>query len=140
MAQNKTRETNVNVTDFISSITDSSRREDCSTLCKAISKKTGFKAKMWGSAIIGFGNYHYKYESGREGDAPLVGIASRSTAIVLYLSGYFADREKLLAQLGKHKTGKGCIYIQKLDDIDIDILLKMVENSSRFYADKYKAV
>lgn len=137
MAKNKTTETEASVTEFLKGITDESRRTDCSVLCKAITKQTGMEPKMWGSAIIGFGAYHYTYESGREDDAPLVGLASRANAIVLYLSSVLEDREKLLAQLGKHKTSKGCIYIQKVADIDLPILMKMVENSSRYYQLKY---
>ena len=84
---------------------------------------------MWGTSIVGFGIYHYKYESGREGNAPLAGIASRANAITLYLASNFDKREELLSKFGKHKTGKGCIYIQKLEDIDTGILTKMVKNS-----------
>ncbi|CAN5264492.1 hypothetical protein BH11BAC6_BH11BAC6_13850 [soil metagenome] len=84
---------------------------------------------MWGTSIVGFGSYHYKYESGREGDAPLTGLASRANAITLYLGSNFDEREELLAKFGKHKIGGGCVHIQKLLDIDITILIKMVKNS-----------
>ena len=84
---------------------------------------------MWVSSIVGFGSYYCEYESGREGDAPLAGIASRANAITLYLGSEFDKREELLSKLGKHKTGKGCLYIQKLEDIDTNILIKMVNSS-----------
>ena len=87
---------------------------------------------MWGTAIVGFGSYHYKYESGREGDAPLTGIASRANSITLYLGSEFDKREELLSKFGKHKAGKGCIHIQKLEDIDTSILIKMVKNSIEY--------
>lgn len=128
MAKNKTTETHNSVVGFLKTIKDEKRRKDCSTIIDMISKHTGLEAKMWGTSIVGFGNYHYKYESGREGDAPLTGIASRANAIVLYL-GDFDKREELLSKFGKHKTGKGCIYIQKLEDIDTNILIKMVKIS-----------
>ena len=84
---------------------------------------------MWGPAIIGFGSYHYKYESGHEGDAPLAGLSSRANAITLYLDSIFEDRDKLLDKLGKFKTSKACIYVKKLDDIDTDVLAEMIVKS-----------
>ncbi|MEP6645833.1 MAG: DUF1801 domain-containing protein [Saprospiraceae bacterium] len=134
---NKTIETNESVAKFVNSIKDTGRRNDISALINLISENTGFEPKMWGSAIVGFGTYHYIYDSGREGDAPLTGIASRANAIVLYLTATFDKREELLAKFGKHKTSKGCIYIQKLEDIDKGILVKMVKNSIRYYQKKY---
>jgi hypothetical protein len=129
MAKNKTIETQNSVSDFLTKIADDKKRKDCSTIIDKITEHTGLEPTMWGTSIVGFGNYHYKYESGHEGDAPLAGIASRSNAITLYLTSNFDNREELLSKLGKHKTGKGCIYIQKLEDIDISVLTKMVKNS-----------
>jgi len=129
MAKNKTTETKASVKDFLSTIKDDKRRKDCSTIIDMISKSTGYEAKMWGTSIVGFGSYNYKYESGHEGSAPLAGLASRANAITLYLGSAFENREELLSKFGKHKTGKGCIYIQKLEDIDTNILVKMVNNS-----------
>jgi hypothetical protein len=129
MAKNKTMETQNSVSGFLTKITDEKKRKDCSTIIDKITEHTGLEPKMWGTSIVGFGIYHYKYDSGREGDAPLAGIASRSNAITLYLTADFDNREELLSKLGKHKTGKGCIYIQKLEDIDISVLTKMVKNS-----------
>jgi len=128
MAKNKTIETKASVVKYLAAIKDEQRRKDCSSIIDLITKQTGLEPKMWGTSIVGFGTYHYKYESGREGDAPLVGFASRANAITFYL-GDFNNREQLLLKLGKHKTGKGCIYIQKLEDIDTSVLTKMVKNS-----------
>ena len=139
MAKNKTIETRNSVVNFLKKIKDEKKRKDCSAIIELITKHTGIDPKMWGTSIVGFGSYHYTYESGREGDAPLAGIASRTNAIVFYLSANFEKRDQLLQKLGKYKTGKGCIYIQKLEDIDTTILTKMVKNSiehkKRLYPD-----
>ena len=128
MAKNKTTETKNSVADYLTAIKDEKKRKDCSAIIDLITEHTGLKPKMWGTGIVGFGSYHYKYDSGHEGDAPLAGMASRTNAIVLYLSANFEKRNELLASLGKHKTDKGCVYINKLDDIDTGILTKMVKN------------
>jgi len=127
--QNKTIETDASVDVYLKKIKDEQRRKDCSTIIKLVTEHTGFAPKMWGTAIVGFGSCHYKYESGREGDAPLTGLASRANAITLYLGSEFEKRDELLAKFGKYKAGKGCIYIQKLEDIDQAILIKMLKNS-----------
>ena len=129
MAKNKTVETKASVAGFLAKIKDEGRRKDLSAIIQLITDQTGIEPKMWGPSIVGFGSYHYKYESGHEGDAPLTGLASRSNAIVLYLTAAFDQRDELLNKFGKHKTGKGCIYIQKLQDIDTSVLAKMVRNS-----------
>jgi hypothetical protein len=129
MAKNKTTETQASVARFLTTIKDTQRREDCLAIIDLIKAHTGQEPKMWGTSIVGFGSYHYKYDSGREGDAPLVGLASRANAITLYLGATFEKRDELLAKFGKHKTGKGCIYIQKLADIDTAVLASMVKNS-----------
>ncbi len=129
MAKNKTIETENSVADFLTTITDEKKRTDCSTIIDLITKQTGLEPKMWGSSIVGFGSYHYIYDSGRMGDAPLVGIAARVNAITLYLGSNFDNRDELLSQFGKHKSSKGCIYVQKLEDIDIHVLMEMVKNS-----------
>lgn len=128
-AQNKTVETNASVEAYLKKISDTQKQNDCREIIKLVSKLTGLEPKMWGPAIIGFGSYHYKYESGREGTAPLFGFSARVNAITLYLCQHFQDREKLLAQFGKHKTGKGCVYLKTLADIDKVILMKMIANS-----------
>lgn len=129
MAKNKTTETESSVVDFINTTDDETKRNDAFELVKIMQKATGFEPKMWGPSIIGFGSYHYKYASGHEGDAPLAGFSPRKAAISLYL--YLPDeiREKLLSEFGKHKSAKGCIYIKKLADIDVEILKKMISTS-----------
>src|SRR5712692_6264636 len=128
MAKNKTIETQHSVSGFLKKITDGKRRKDFTAIIGLITEQTGLEPKMWGTSIVGFGSYHYKYESGHEGSAPLAGIASRTNAITLYLSD-FDKKEELLSKLGKHKTGGGCIYIQKLEHIDQRILTAMVKKS-----------
>lgn len=139
MAKNKTTETTGSVADFINSVTDNIKRDDSFRLAQIMEEQTGYKAKMWGPAIIGFGSYHYKYESGREGDAPLAGFSPRKNEISLYLYLESAEKEKLLANFGKHKTGKGCTYIKRLQDIDEDILRKMINESVKYIQKKYPA-
>ena len=118
MAENKTKPTQISVSAFISKITYPTKRADANTLVKLMRGATGEPAKMWGPSIIGFGSYHYKYESGREGDMPLVGFSPRKSATVFYLGLGSGGYDTLLARLGKHSTGKGCLYINKLADVD----------------------
>ena len=129
MAKNKTTETTGSVTEFINKVTDTNKRNDCYTIIELMQQLSGLPPKMWGPAIVGFGSCHYKYESGREGDMPMIAFSPRTTAIVLYMSKDFDNRETLLTQLGKHKTGKGCIYIKKLTDVDMEILKQMITNA-----------
>ncbi|MGZ3931642.1 MAG: DUF1801 domain-containing protein [Bacteroidia bacterium] len=136
MAANKTVETKASVAGFLKSIKDEKRRRDCSAIVDLIAKHTGLEAKMWGTAIIGFGSYHYTYDSGREGDAPMVGLSSRANAISLYIPN-FDSKEELLKKFGKHKTSKGCVYIQSLDDVDTGVLAKMAKNSIAYWKKKY---
>ncbi len=126
MAENKTKATSASVEDYIAAIADDTRREDCRALAKLISRVTKYPPTMWGTGIVGFGSYHYKYESGREGDSCLVGFASRKSDISIYLHCGNSDRTALLAKLGKHKMGKGCLYLHKLSDIDNKILEQLV--------------
>ena len=131
MAKNKTVETESSVPAYLDRIVDEIKRNDCTEIIRMVTKLTKLKPKMWGTGIVGFGSYHYKYESGREGDAPLVGFSPRKDAIVLYLSANFDKREELLEQFGKHKTGKGCIYIKKLEDVKESVLKKMIAASMK---------
>lgn len=126
MAKNKTTETANSIIDFVNTVENEIKRNDAFELIKLMHEQTGFEPKMWGPSIIGFGSYHYKYASGHEGDAPLVGFSPRKEAISLYLCPLFEDKEELLAKFGKHKAAKGCIYIKKIADIDIEILKKMI--------------
>jgi hypothetical protein len=137
MKKNKTVETESSVAGFLKTIKDESRRKDVSSIIDLITANTGLPPKMWGSSIVGFGSYHYKYESGREGTAPLTGIASRANAIVLYLVSVFDKREELLSKFGKYKSEKGCIYIRKLEEVDTGILVKMVKNSIAYRRKQY---
>ena len=125
MADNKTKPTKVSVAGFINALTDPAKRADAKALVKLMQSAAGEKPKMWGPSIIGFGSHHYKYESGREGDMPLIGFSPRKAANVLYgLHG--SSDSKVLAKLGKHTTGKGCLYIKKLADVDQQVLQEMV--------------
>ena len=132
MAKNKTIETTNSVAEYLNNIADEKRRKDCTEIVELIKTSTKLEPRMWGTGIIGFGTYHYKYESGREGDAPLAGLASRVNAIVLYLAASPEQREQFLQKLGKHKTGKGCIYIKNLEDIDTKVLGRMAVNSVKY--------
>lgn len=129
MAKTKTAETSVDVNKYVATIANEKRRTDAFALIEIFRSVTGFEPKMWGPTIIGFGKYHYKYESGHEGDAPLAGFAPRKDALVLYMATEFKDREALLSQLGKRKSSKACIYVKKLEDLDVKILRKIVRNS-----------
>ena len=137
MPKNKTIQNDNSVPEYLLRIQNEKRRKDCSDITSIITELTGLEPKMWGSGIIGFGRYHYTYESGHEGTAPLAGLSSRSNAIVLYLASSFQDKEELLLKLGKHKVGKGCIYVKKLEDIDKEVLKKMVKNSIQHIKEQY---
>jgi hypothetical protein len=136
MAKNKTTETTHSVADFIATVADATKRTDCLRIIELAEARLGLTAKMWGPSIIGFGSYHYQYESGRTGDAPLVGFSPRAAAIVFYIADY-AGRTELLARFGKHTLGKGCIYIKKLADIDTDILQTMLTEGVAHTRAKY---
>lgn len=129
MAKNKTTATQHSVFDFLQAVADEKKREDGFRLLELMQEQTGLEPKMWGPSIIGFGSYHYRYESGHEGDAPLVGFSPRASAISLYLSPHFDGKEALLAKLGKHKAAVACIYIKKLDDIDTAVFAEMIDRS-----------
>ncbi|KAF2340928.1 DUF1801 domain-containing protein [Flavobacterium tistrianum] len=137
MAKNKTTETQNSVTDFINAVENDVRRNDAFELLKIIEEITGFEPKMWGPSIIGFGSYHYKYESGHEGDAPLAGFSPRKTAMTVYFYLPEEKREALLSKLGKHTSSKACIYIKKLADIDIEILKKIILLSIQYTQNLY---
>lgn len=136
MAQNKTAATQQSVETFISRVEDETKRDDSHELLKIFKGATGEEAKMWGSSIIGFGSYHYKYESGHEGDSCLTGFSPRKNAIVLYIMN-FDGREELLKKLGKVKPSKGCVYIKKLADVDTGVLKKMIDASVKYVKKKY---
>lgn len=132
MAKNKTTETQQSVTDFINAVENDAKRNDAFELVKIMQEATGFEPKMWGPSIIGFGSYHYKYDSGHEGDAPLAAFSPRKAATTVYFYLPEENREELLSKLGKHKSSRACIYINKLTDIDIEILKKIILLSIEF--------
>jgi hypothetical protein len=125
MAENKTKSTQISVPVFIDGLADETKRGDAKALVMLMQNASREKAKMWGPSIVGFGSYHYRYASGREGDAPLIGFSARKSAIVLYGMGV-SDSEALLAKLGKHTTGKGCLYIKKLADVNQKVLEALI--------------
>lgn len=138
MAQNKTQPTDQSVTTFVDSLDNQQKKEDSYSLIALMKDVTGCEPKMWGPSIIGFDEYHYKYESGREGNFLKVGFSPRKGELSLYIMSGFQKYEELMKQLGKHRTGKACLYVKKLDDIDIDILRELVEESVKYVNEKYK--
>src|SRR3954467_12560595 len=129
MAANKTTTSKASVAAFIGALPDAARRADAQALAKMMRAATGEKPIMWGSSIVGFGNFHYKYESGREGDTPLLAFSPRKAALVVYGATGFNGAEMLLSRLGKHTAGKGCLYLKKLDDVDPLMLRKLLERA-----------
>jgi hypothetical protein len=130
MAENLTKVTEASVEAYLEAITEESRRKDCRALAKLMAKSTGHPPKMWGSSIVGFGSYHYKYESGREGDSCLAGFSSRKGDISIYLLAEFPGDQALFARLGRHTRGKGCLYIRTLAEVDCKVLEKLVAASA----------
>ncbi|NYF24404.1 DUF1801 domain-containing protein [Sporosarcina sp. JAI121] len=137
MNEQKTKETNDSVIEFIENVENSKKRADAYLLLTLFSEVTGYEAKMWGPSIIGFGSYHYVYKTGHEGDAPLVGFSPRKAKISLYFAPGDTEREALLARFGKHTTGKACVYINKVDDIDTDVLRELIVQSVTFLQNQY---
>ena len=138
MAKNKTAETNADVHDFIQSFANNEQKiKDSYTLIELMQKITGHEPKMWGPTIIGFGSYHYKYVSGHEGDAPMLGFSPRKAAISLYVFTGLEEHKHLLEGLGKYKIGKVCIYVNKLSDIDMKKLTTLAKTSFKFMKSKY---
>lgn len=129
MGDNKTKPTAVSVETFLESVPDASKRADALLLIDMMHRATGEKPVMWGPSIIGFGSYHYRYESGREGDSPVVGFSPRKAALVIYIVTGFDDAAPLLAKLGKHTTGKSCLYVKRLADVDQRVLRDLVDRS-----------
>lgn len=127
MAEPKTRQTNASVKNFLNQISDEERRRDCFTVAKMMEEITGEKPKMWGPSIVGFGLQHYKYASGREGDWPIAAFSPRKKDLTIYLMPGFQDDTELLQQLGKHSTGKSCLYIKRLSDVHFPTLKKLVK-------------
>lgn len=137
MYEAKTKPTTASVTAYLNAIEDESRRRDCKALAALMRKVTGCRPRMWGESIVGFGSYHYKYASGHEGDSCVLGFSSRKADITVYLVPGFDGVEALLAKLGKHRVGKGCLYLKRLDGVDLAVLEKLlvrsVEETKRRY-------
>lgn len=129
MAENKTKPTAISVDAFIDAIADPVRQADARTLIDIMAEKSGAPATMWGPSIIGFGSYHYRYESGREGDAPRIAFSPRKAEQVLYVGASHPRNTEWLAQLGKHRTGKGCLYVKRLADVDMAVLEHIIAAS-----------
>jgi hypothetical protein len=134
---NKTQANENSVADFLEKVEPQKRKEDAFTLLKIMEEISGEKAKMWGDSIIGYGTYHYKYESGREGDFLRIGFSPRKTALSLYIMSGFSSYEQLMKKLGKHKTGKACLYIKKLEDVDLAVLKELMKASLEYMKEKY---
>ena len=129
MPENKTKATNVSVSAYIEGLTDATRRSEARELVEVMQRASGEKPKLWGPSIVGFGSYHYKYDSGREGDMPLISFSPRKAAMVLYSMLAHAEAKGVLAKLGRHTTGKGCLYIKKLADVDRTVLETLIKNA-----------
>ena len=137
MAENKTKATDASVEAYFAAIADEQRRADCRALATVIGKVSKQKPQMWGTGIVGFGSYHYRYESGREGDSCVVGFAARKSDISVYLMGEFAGRDDLLARLGRHKMAKACLSLRTLSDVDMTVLEKLVAGSIAALSKRY---
>lgn len=137
MAENKTQPTTFSAEDFIATVEDEQKKADALVLLNLMQKLSGKKPVMWGNSLIGFGKYHYKYESGREGDFFRVGFSPRKTAISIYIMAGFSRYEELLAKLGKHKIGKACLYVKRLSDIDMMVLEQLILESLDYMKERY---
>lgn len=137
MYELKTKQNDSSVIEFIEAVENTKKREDAYKLLDIFTETTGFEARMWGPSIIGFGSYHYKYKTGHEGDAPLVGFSPRKAKISLYFAPGDPEKDELLKAFGKHTTGKACVYINKVADIDQDVLKKLINQSVSFLQKTY---
>lgn len=135
--ETKTKATEASVADFIAAVPDPVRREDGKTVCAMLERVTGKRPKMWGPSIIGFGSYHYKYDSGHEGRSPRIGFSPRKAELVLYVLMESESQRPLLARLGKHRTGKSCLYIKRLADIDEEVLEALSRDALAHMNEKY---
>lgn len=138
MSENKTKATSASVDAYIEAIADPARQADCRALVRLMRSITGERPAMWGDSIVGFGSYHYKYDSGREGDACATGFSSRRSDISIYLTASFPGQEELLARLGKHKMGKACLSVRRLSDVDVGVLKQLVAGSVSAVRERYR--
>jgi len=137
VAELKTQPTRASVTEFVAGIDDRQQRADARRVAAMMRRATGKRAKMWGPSIVGYGSYHYKYASGRNGDFMITGFSPRKQALTVYIMPGFSGFKKLLEKLGKYKTGKSCLYIKRLSDVDETILEKLIVDSVRVMRKKY---
>jgi hypothetical protein len=138
MAELKTKKTDASVTGFLDAVEHDRRRRDSFTVLEMMREITGEEPAMWGSSIVGFGSYHYKYASGREGDWPLVGFSPRKQSLTLYIKSGFEEYEVLLTDLGKFRTGKACLYINKLEDVNESVLRELIQHSVAYMREKMR--
>jgi hypothetical protein len=137
MAQLKTQKNDASVDAFLDAIEDETKREDSRTVARLMTRLTGSEPAMWGTSMVGFGSYHFRYASGREGDWFLTGFAPRKRELTLYIMPGFSQYSDLMARLGKHRTGKSCLYIKRLSDIDLEVLEELIEKSVRHIGATY---
>ena len=137
MAELKTKENKASVEKFLKGVSDEKKQEDSFTILTMMKKITKEEPKMWGPSIVGFGKYHYKYESGREGEMCITGFSPRKQNLTIYIMPGFKKYEELMKKLGKYKTGKACLYINKLEDVDMKVLKELVESSFKYMKEKY---
>ena len=137
MSAMKTIKNQDSVSAFIDKVEDEQKREDCRTLMKIMRRITGSQAAMWGSSIVGFGSYHYRYASGREGDFFLTGFSPRKQNLTVYVMPGFSQYGSLMQKLGKHKLGKSCLYMKKLEDVDVQVLTSLIDESVQEMRRKY---
>jgi len=138
MAENKIKPTNDSVAAFIDSIQDEQKRRDARKVAAMMREATGSRARMWGSNIVGFGQYHYRYDSGREGDFMIIGFSPRKQALTLYIIPGFGHFESLMSKLGKYKTGRSCLYVKRLSEVDEKVLKRLIESSVKHMRKNYK--
>ena len=138
MAELKTKENSESVTAFLNAIDDTQKRADAKKIAAMMRKATGSRAKMWGKSIVGFGSYHYKYASGGEGDWMLIGFSPRKQNLTMYIMTGFTEFDALMSRLGKHKTGKSCLYVKRLADIDVKVLSSLMKRSIRYMRSNYE--
>jgi hypothetical protein len=134
----KTQKNSASVKDFLNSVEDNKKREDAFKVLEMMKEATGLEPQMWGSSIVGFGSYHYKYASGQEGDWPMTGFSPRKTSLTIYIMPGFKDYQQIMKKLGRYKTGSSCLYIKKLEDVDINILKTLISKGFEYMRQKYE--
>lgn len=136
MSENKTKATSASVDKFLKSVTDKKKQADCYKVLELMKKITGHEPKMWGPSIVGFGSYHYRYASGREGDFLTTGFSPRKQALTIYIISGFKKFPALMKKLGKYKTGSSCLYVKSLEDIDMKVLSELIKESVKYIKNK----